>query len=265
MKAGVCTIAMKDLPLAEVIETCARAGAQGIELWGRAPHLPAPSDRAGVARLKRHLRGAGLELAALGSYVRPGPEPPVSDEEDPRRILDAAAELDCRLVRIWAGRKEHAESTSAEREVVYEGIRRIADDAPAAGCRLVLERHNNTLTNSWVSAGEVIAALSSDLVRLCYQIPYPVPAQDLRNRADADFNLLAISAHAHLQNYREQPDGSLERSLLAEGIVDYGSFGERARRAGYDGYAMVEFVAPDRGELNVQEALAADLAYIRSL
>lgn len=265
MKAGVCTIAMKDVPVAEAIEACARAGAQGIELWGRAPHLPAPSDRAGFARVRRHLLDAGLELVALGSYLRPGPDPPASDEEEPHRVLAAAAELGCRLVRIWAGRKEYEESTPAEREAVYEGVRRMADDAQAAGCRLVLERHNSTLTNSWASAAAVIAALSCDHVRLCYQVPYPVPAHELRNCTDADFELLSLSAHAHLQNYREQPDGSLERTLLAEGIVDYGSFGRQVRRAGYDGYAMVEFVATDRGELSAQEALAADLAYIRSL
>jgi len=46
VKIGVCTIAWRDqLPIFEIIETAARIGFDGIEVWGRPPHTPRPYNR----------------------------------------------------------------------------------------------------------------------------------------------------------------------------------------------------------------------------
>jgi sugar phosphate isomerase/epimerase len=233
---------------------------------------------------KRMLRDAGLDLVSLGSYYRPesvssaggsatgetaGGSAASGDadrETRPASVLRAAAELEAPLVRIWAGSRNYDEYAPHERESIYDQIRLFADDAAKAGIRIVLERHNKTLTNSWMSAGEVIRAIGHDAVALCYQVPYPVPAAELSTMvADDCTRLLPLCEHAHLQNYTEKPDGSLPRTLLDRGVVDYAGFSAAARAAGYSGWAMVEFIPPERGDLSEDQALSADLDYIRAL
>ena len=276
MKAGICTIAMKDLPVNEAIEAIARAGARGVEIWGREPHLPPPGDRGARARLGTLLRDAGLEAVALGSYFRPDGSSGTNVPENERGdyVLAAARALGCPLVRIWCGRTEYEQTPEPRREAIYDEIRAFADAADREGCRVVLERHNGTLTSSWSSAAKVLDEIDHPGVSLCYQVPYPAPPEELRRRTADDFaRLLPRCVHAHLQNYVEPPqsgpesptDARLPRTLLADGIVDYGPFGREARRTGYDGWAMVEFPAAVRGVMGEDEALAADVDFIVSL
>jgi len=274
MKAGVCTIAFKDRSLDEAIELIAASGAKGLELWGRSPHLPASS--AERRRLAARLRDAGLEICALGSYYRtdgsrdggPPLAVPSASERDtePDYVLEAAHDLGAPLVRIWPGSEDYERCPVATREAVVREIRAFGDRARDAGCAVVLERHNGTLTNGWDSARAVIAAVDHPSVSLCYQVPYPAPAQELATRVRDDLaSLLPHSRHAHLQNYVEAADGTLPRTLLGEGIVDYRPITAIARESGYGGWAMVEFVGPVRGARSEAEALAADIAFIESL
>lgn len=274
MKAGVCTIAFKDRSLEETIDLIVGSGAKGVELWGREPHLPGTS--AERRRLAGRLRDAGLEICALGSYYRPDGRragealrtsaAAVDRENDPDSVLEAAHDLGAPLVRIWAGSENYESCDPGTREAIVHEVRWFGDRARDAGCEVVLERHNGTLTNSWESAGRVVAAVDHVAVSLCYQVPYPAPAQELATRVRDDLeSLLPHSRHAHLQNYVEATDGSLPRTLLAEGIVDYRPIGAIAREVGYRGWAMVEFVGPVRGARSEAEALAADIEFIESL
>ncbi|MFW6292013.1 MAG: sugar phosphate isomerase/epimerase family protein [Spirochaetota bacterium] len=278
MRAGVCTIAFKDRPLDDALHLIAGSGARGIELWGRAPHLPDdPADR---RALRGRLDDAGLELCALGSYYRPdgrtalrsgatagpGTDTARDPETDPLAVLDASEDLRAPLVRIWPGARDYEACAEAERDAIVEEIRWFADEAARRGTKVVLERHSGTLTNSWDSAARVIEEISHDNVALCYQVPYPAPAEDLRTRTAVDIDrLLPLSAHAHLQNYAVASDGTLARTLLAEGVVDYAPLSAAVARSGYDGWAMVEFVGEVRAELSEAEALAQDVRFIASL
>ncbi|MFW5745526.1 MAG: sugar phosphate isomerase/epimerase family protein [Spirochaetota bacterium] len=267
MKAGVCTIAFKDRPLEEALAVIRDAGARGIELWGRAPHLPA--DQAGRRALRRRIGEAGLELCALGSYYRPegfGGDRRSEPEADPVFVLEAARDLGAPVVRIWAGARDYEACVLDERAAIVEEIRRFADEAAGCGVKVVLERHNGTLTNSWDSAGRVIDEIAHENVALCYQVPYPAPPDELRARTAADIDrLLPLSGHAHLQNYAVASDGTLPRTLLGEGVVDYTPLTAAIARSGYEGWAMVEFVAVERGGRSQAEALAADVRFIDSL
>ncbi len=278
MRAGVCTIAFKDRPLDVALDAIVASGARGVELWGRAPHLPAePADR---RALRDRLDEAGLELCALGSYYRPdgrtalrsGASPGHSagtgrdPEVDPLAVLDAAEDLRAPLVRIWPGTRDYEACADGERAAIVEEIRWFADEATRRGTKVVLERHNGTLTNSWDSAARVIEEISHDNVALCYQVPYPAPADELRTRTAADIDrLLPLSAHAHLQNYALASDGTLPRTSLAGGVVDYAPLSAAVARSGYDGWAMVEFVGEVRAELSEAESLAEDVRFIASL
>ena len=138
--------------------------------------------------------------------------------------------------------------------------------AANAEIALVLERHNDSLTNSWASPKNVFAELANDSVRLNYQVVYPTSVDILQTHAVADYYYyLSVSAHAHLQNYVEGAEGRLARTFLAEGVVDYSRLGKAAALCGYSGYFAVEFL-PDQYEGYSQvEALRRDIDFLRGL
>ncbi|MBT3275921.1 MAG: hypothetical protein HN368_22420, partial [Spirochaetales bacterium] len=130
---------------------------------------------------------------------------------------------------------------------------------------VVLERHNETLTNTWESPRRVLDLIDRPNMSLNYQVVYPAPVTELRENSAADYReLLGRAAHAHMQNYQELPNGELKRCFLDEGIVDYSALGEAARSAGYAGAFMVEFLPDDTHGLSDVEALRRDLQFIRS-
>ena len=283
MRPGICTIAAKDRSVDEAIELAAQAGAETIELWGRAPHLPPLGDLVAYGRLGKKIRDAGLRLEALGSYYRPdsttAPHPvatdPGSEEESPAYVLEAAVRLQASIVRIWAGTKNFSEYKAAERVVIMRQIIRFAELASEEGLTVVLERHNNTLTNSWDTTHEAVSRIREqvehpELFGLCYQVPYPVPVNEFASRFAADVeSLLPLTLHSHLQNYAAMDpapdDNRFPRTLLDSGLVDYGAFSKACATSGFSGSAMVEFVAVDRGNLSELDALKRDVEYIRTL
>ncbi len=283
MKSGFCTIAMKDRPVTEAIEAAARAGAESIELWGRAPHLPDLGDLMGFERLRKNIRDAGLVLAALGSYYRPdatdGDRPVPADPKDTEGTigfaLEAAVRLQAPIVRIWGGERNYSDYSDAQRRVVMRQIIRFADLASEEGLQVVLERHNRTLTNEWDTTERVVQTIRErvehpELFGLCYQVPYPVPADELRRKFASDAQaLMHVSLHCHLQNY-QVPDTNTEdhrypRTFLKDGIVDYSKLSPAARAAGYEGWGMIEFLPDERGSAGTDEALAKDIAFTKTL
>lgn len=284
MKTGICTIALRDRPLDEVLEVCAGAGAESVELWGRAPHLPDLGDLLAYSRIHRQLRDAGLRLAALGSYFRPDvvtvegeirSAPPDKPEAAPAYVLGAAVRLQAPIVRIWPGNRDYNDYRQDERAVVMRQIIEFANRASEEGLIVALERHHGTLTGSWEEASTVVAELRSrvaqpDLLGLCYQVPYPVPMTELRSRFHDDATaLLPVSCHCHLQNYAlvspEPQDHRNPRSLLESGAVDYRELGAIAAAAGYEDSVMIEFVPDEREGLSAEEALARDVAFAAAL
>ena len=71
MKLGLCTIAFQEKPLEEVIDIAADHGFDGIEVWGKPPHLPADYDESYVKNIKEMAQRKGLAISAFGSYVDP--------------------------------------------------------------------------------------------------------------------------------------------------------------------------------------------------
>ena len=266
-RVGICSIAFKDRSAAQALRAIAAAGADGVELWGQPPHLPFPVDEGWCADLRGQADDLGLSFCALGSYYRPGGHPsyggrPVTKENQ----IAAARALGAPIVRIWAGNASRQATAPAARERLYAEIRDFADAARDAGIRVVLERHSGTLTEGWEAPLTVLREIGHPAVALNYQMVYPAPWEELAARGVADYRrLLPHSRHAHLQNYASAAGGRPPRTLVADGVVDYGQLGAAARECGYDGAFMIEFPADERGGMSVEEALRADVAGLRRL
>lgn len=267
MKAGVCTIAMRDMDIFAAIDTAAAAGAEGIEVWGKPPHVPWPAGKSHCSELRDHAAARGVSIRAFGSYYRAGERELIDNFElTPESQVEAAAWLGADLIRVWAGGKNYSETPQAARKRVTGDLRRIGDLAGERGIGVVVERHANTLTNGWDSPAKVLAEVDHDNVKLNYQLVYPAPADEIVEKYAEDLTAnLRLSAHAHLQNYTKGPDGELTRCYLDEGIVDYRQLASAAQAAGFDGFCMVEFLPVDTHGLSTAHALKRDISFLAGI
>ena len=71
MKVGLCTIAFRERSLEDVISIASDYGFDGVEIWGKPPHMPDEYDAEYVEKVRNLVNSKGLEVTAFGSYVHP--------------------------------------------------------------------------------------------------------------------------------------------------------------------------------------------------
>ena len=113
MKLGLCTIAFQEKPLEEVIDIAADHGFDGIELWGKPPHLPEDYDESYAKNVRDMAQRKGLVISALGSYVDPLMHLHQRHFEAAFKI---AHDLGTDLVRIWSGGGASKSITAADQK-----------------------------------------------------------------------------------------------------------------------------------------------------
>jgi len=251
MKLGLCTIAFQEKPLEEVINSAADYGFDGIEIWGKPPHMPADYDEAYVKKIKEMSQRKGLAIAAFGSYVDPLMYLYQKHFEEAFKI---AHQLGTDLVRIWSGGGASKSISPSDKRLILFRLVSMAQWANFRNMRLGLEMHNNHLTDSVASILEAIEGVNVPALKTYYQ---PLARMDADEPHTAAQQLASHIANVHAQNFDEQGKGC----PIADGIVDYTRIVEILSGVGYDGYLEVEFVHGD----NKLEALQRDRDYLASL
>lgn len=71
MKYGLCTISNVDAPVMTVIDAAASAGYDGVEIWGKEPHVGDKTATECETIAASACEGL-LELPVYGSYLRAG-------------------------------------------------------------------------------------------------------------------------------------------------------------------------------------------------
>ena len=253
MKTALCTIAFKELSIEAVLDLASEAGFDGVEPWGRPPHIPHPYDAERMAKIAESVRVRGLVVSQYGSYANPLSSEFAQEMED---ALRAAADLETDTIRVWAGRTGSEDASDEDWVSAIDGFQVFADRAAEASVRLVLEMHNGYLSDSAEGSLRLVAGVDRENFRLNYQPNYAHEAD--RVMAEAERAAPYVAA-VHAQNYLNP--GSNERSLVSGGFVDYPTVLGLLSRAGFDGFLEVEFVRKEAPN----EALKADADYLRSL
>lgn len=251
MKLGLCTIAFQEKPLEEVIDIAADHGFDGIELWGKPPHLPEDYDESYVRNVKDMTHRKGLAISAFGSYVDPLMPLHQKHFEEAFKI---AHELGTDLVRIWSGGGPSRSIAPSDKRLIQFRLVSIAQWANFRNIRLGLEMHNNQFTDSVDTILETIEGVRLPALKTYYQ---PLARSDADEPHTAAEKLAEHIANVHAQNFDESGKGC----PIADGVVDYARIVEILTAAGYDGYLEVEFVHGD----NKLEALQRDRDYLASL
>ncbi len=251
MKLGLCSIAFQEKPLEEVIDIAADYGFDGIEVWGKPPHMPAEYDAAHVEKIRNAAAQRGLAISAYGSYVSPMMHLYQKHFEEAFKIAQG---LGTALLRIWSGGGASASIAPSDKRLILFRLVSMAQWANFRNMRLGLEMHNNHFTDSVATILETIEGVNVPALRTYYQ---PLARGDADEPHTAAQKLASHIVNVHAQNF----DQYGKACPIADGLVDYARIVDILGEVGYDGYLEVEFVHGD----NKLEALQRDRDYLASL
>ena len=281
MKYSVFTGMTPEYNLAEAAALFKRLGFDGVEwrvmdvppekqgeppsFWGsHRCTIPLSQVEARAAEVRDLTEAAGLEIAALASYLRP------ADLAGAEAVMQGAAAMGCRLVRFWA---LPYDGTVPYRELFGKslaGLVNIEALARAYDVRAVLEIHLGYIISSASLARRLVESFDPRYIGLIYD-PGNMVYEGYEAWAMGIEILGPYLAHVHVKNAGWFPrprdeDGTTRweaRTVpLPDGIVPWGEVLRLLRAAGYDGYLSLEDFSTQQP---TAEKLAADLAYLQRL
>ena len=263
-KVILSTIAYRERLLDDALEAAHKLGFEGIELWGREPHLSERYDESRVRAARKMIQAKELTVPVLGSYLRMGATAAPSDETiELHDTLHIARQLKTEMVRVWMSDISAAKATPKVWEKAITEARHACDCAAKLGLCLVAELHDNTLLNTSDNAIRAVNEIERDNFRLTYTAGSRADGEDAEVRL---CKVLPYVAHVHARNFAAlSPRSEVPpiRAPLGQGLVDYARLAARLRSAGYDGYIAIEYAHKD-GDAK-RTCLAADLEYLRGL
>ncbi|HUS80302.1 MAG TPA: sugar phosphate isomerase/epimerase family protein [Armatimonadota bacterium] len=258
---SLCTIAFRERLLEYSLDLAAEVGFQGVEIWGREPHISEEYDKNRVAAAARMVAERGLQVAVFGSYLKLGATN--NDERvELKDVLRIAAGLGAPIVRVWASDvgSDEAEESLWSRTIDEAG--EAASRAAKMGVTLAVEMHSNTLCDTGATTRRLLDAVNCPSFGANYQASSRQREETALERLEI---VLPRVVHAHAQNYTPLEAGSdrVERVALSDGAIEYGPLLDLLRKSGYQGYISVEFAASNATDK--REAIARDYHYLRGL
>lgn len=245
IRSGLVSITFRQLDAAAVIAVARRAQLSGIE-WGGDVHVPhGDAERAKIVRSMTE--DAGLTVASYGSYYRAGEAPSIK-HPDFADVLKAAKALGAPVIRVWAGNQPSGKAGEVYRKAVIDDSVRIARMAESEDIKIAFEYHMNTLTDTSVSAVNLLNQAGHPNLSCYWQPPVDLDA------AAAQEGLQAISpwlSHIHVFYWPR----TQERRPLSEGSAQWRSYFDLIQAVPGDRYAMLEFVLRDDPEQAVNDAM----------
>ncbi|MEM3045713.1 MAG: sugar phosphate isomerase/epimerase family protein [Candidatus Bathyarchaeia archaeon] len=248
MRIGLCTIAFRNSKLEEALDLARSVGYEGVEVWGREPHLCEVYDADRAAAVKSQVAARGLQLIGL-------------DEHEAEQELQAAlvslriAEvLGSPRMRVYGGRKASSQATARDWEFCVKGLRALAETAEDANVTLCVETHGGTLADTTETTDRLVSLVDSPRLRVLFDPVNLWPEDPLGSTRK-------LRPHIELVHLKNRRDELGRLPLLDEGTVDFAGTLLSLRESGYEGFVDVEFVS----ETNPRAAAAHDYAYLRRL
>jgi len=250
---GLCTISNKEANVEQVIERAAEAGYDGVEIWGKEPHVGEGSPERCV-EVRDHAADNDVEVGVYGSYLRVGTE---EFDEMLNHEVDVAAELGADTIRVWAGNSDYENRTSEEWEAAIADLRELTDVAADRGLAVTVEKHHGSLTNSARGVRNLIEAVDRAECGLNWQPSFSQSSADVL--ADAT-KLASLSNNLHVQAVPEP--GTVDRCFLRDAYFDLDEILTHFQDIGFDGWVNVEFVT---AYVDYETAIATDHSFLESI
>ncbi|MCM3786418.1 sugar phosphate isomerase/epimerase [Neobacillus mesonae] len=265
--------------LPEAIKIAADLGFDGIEIACRAPHLSLDMPHEEVKSLGMQARELGLTIPALAGYV--GYFSTLNDEEceaalkEVRKLVQIASLLSVPYVRVFPGGPNafKAEDVHYERAAGY--LRECVEEAAAEGVQILLEIHNQTLTEDASSALKLAALTGDERLGFIHDAGN-MYISDVNYGAESVLQLGSYLHHVHVKDERRIAEAGEEGTFvnqtrhgneafmqcrLGEGEVDHLPLLAALQKSGYSGWVTLECAAP----FPAVDRLAYDLRAIQRL
>jgi len=252
MKVGLCSIAFREWAVEDVLRTAGEIGFDGVEIWGKEKHMGELYDADRVKRLRDAASRAGVAIDVFGSYI----QPLMADFDGAsRNALDIADALGSNVIRVWAAEGRPGSLSGEDYARAVSKMASFCKLAAERGITPAIESHDNYIVETSAAMLRFIEDVAMDNLKVNWQASWREDTDDPYESLAA---LMPYIVNVHAQNYDRQ---ERKRRFLAEGMVDYRRAIEELRKAGFDGYIEVEFVAGD-GSV---EALKKDYDFLCSL
>jgi L-ribulose-5-phosphate 3-epimerase len=258
MKTSIFTIIFKERPLEEALRLAKEMGYDGIEIWGKEPHLSADTSLARAKDIRRMLDYYRLEVPAIGSYI--GNFSMASDEEckksmiELEKYLNLMDTLKCEMIRVGCGGPNAFLAEDYHYNKALYWISQCAILAKQYAKKLILEIHNNSLIETIESAENFLKVLNHENVGLIH---------DAGNMyiSDTDYGVKSIDVlgdyifHVHVKDVLRVNDDNLsdtyhsrtiygdeifQHKHLGQGAVDHIPMFKALMKKGYSGFISCE-------------------------
>ncbi|MGO8694690.1 MAG: sugar phosphate isomerase/epimerase family protein [Rectinemataceae bacterium] len=173
IRIGLSSSALLTLSAHDVIAAAAGAGADAIE-WAGDVHVP-HDDAAAAGGVMIDTLRAGLTTASYAPLYRALPvgEHGLRFES----VLEAAAELQAPIVRVFLGGNSPLGREPEQRFLLVSEARRLGDRAARRGVTVCLSLGRNTCMDSYAAAIDLASEIDHPFVRLAWE-PLPGLAPD---------------------------------------------------------------------------------------
>lgn len=273
MKTSIFSLIFGERPLEETLRLAKEIGYDGVELWGREPHLSESTTPQRAREIRKLLDYYQLEVPAIGSYV--GEFSTISDNEcykameSLERFLNLMEILGCDLIRVNCGGPNAFLAQEYHYKKALYWMEKCSELAKQYNKKIAMEIHNGSLIETVEAADRFIKTLDKDNVGFIH---------DAGNMyiTDTDYGIKSVEIlgkkifHVHVKDELRVDDDTLagafhnrtiygdeifQQKVLGEGAVDHIPLFKGLIIMGYTGFLSCEChaVLPDiqkaRGEL----------------
>lgn len=277
MKIAAFSGSLIDYSIHEAMSITAELGFDGIEIACREPHLSPEASLPRVREMKALADGHGLEIPALAGYMghfsTSGDAECAGAYDQFMGLLEPAVMLEAGMIRIFQGGPNAFLAEDYHYAKAAFWIRKCAEEARAAGKRIVLEIHNQSLVETTDSALRLLELIGDDQVGLIHDAGN-MYITDTEFGEESVMQLGSRLFHVHIKDERRIGQGGAPGTFknltrhgeefflqcrLGEGEVDHGGLLRGLREQRYAGWITLECAAP----YPPKERLAYDLLVIK--
>lgn len=152
---GITSVTFRKLTCEKIVSLAAENGLDGIE-WGGDIHV-VPGNLQRAKEVNRITKEAGLKVFSYGSYFNLA-----EDSENFKKVCETACALEAPVIRVWAGNKGSAETTTDERKFLAENFAEICKIAAQCNIGVSTEFHKKTLTDTAESCLELLKSAGAE-------------------------------------------------------------------------------------------------------
>jgi len=235
------TLGCPDWSLERMIEEAVADGYAGLEirvLDGQIIPADMPAQRR--KEIRELMRQNGLVIAGLGASTRfssPDPAERRKNQDELRRYLELANDLESPMVRTFGGGVAEGQTIEQTIDWLAEGLAGVMETAEAQGVTVVLETHDAFCRGQEVAA--TLAKVEHPNLKAVWDTHHPYRMGE--SVADTWKYIGHRLAHVHIKDARRRPDGEWDLVLLGKGEVPNREVIDLLLAKGYSGYLSAEW------------------------